>query len=226
MITTSSVQYMLREAKSRAKQKEFNIDVEDYPRYVTDSKDLDYSAVYALSKYVEAIIDKQENNISEFYKDLDVVSQYFNAATNIVRDHDYSIDYLLSGASTYFLLDDFGSAKALLDQLLYRDLENDDRRVLFAVLYAMYHRNNNKNIPQNNRDIYEKFLAFLDTGNDIDNIYNKVENYISFLLRQQDDLGVYYSQILYAIIEKADNNSSWRLLPTYSNLSIDIWSPF
>lgn len=226
MITTSKVQYILREAKSRAKQKEFNIDIEDYPKYITDSRDLDYSAVYALSKYVEAIIKKQENNISEFYKDLDVVSQYFNAATNIVREHDYSIDYLLSGASTYFLLDDFGSAKALLDQLLDRDLENDGRRVLFAVLYAMYNRDNNKNIPQYDRAIYKEFLTFLDTGNNIENIYDKVKEYISFLLCQQDDLGVYYSQILYAIIEKADNNSSWRLLPIYSNLSIDIWFPF
>ena len=163
MITTSNVKYMLREAKSRAKQKEFNIDFENYPRYITDSRDLDYSAVYALSKYVEAIIKKQENDISEFYKDLDVVSQYFNAATNIVREHDYSIDYLLSGASTYFLIDDFGAAKALLGQLVYRDLENDSRRILFAVLYAMYHRNNNKNIPQNDRDIYEEFLTFLES---------------------------------------------------------------
>ncbi len=226
MITTNNVQYMLREAKSRAKQKEFNIQVEDYPKYITDSRDLDYSAVYALSKYVEAIIKKQENDIIEFYKDLDVVSQYFNAATNIVREHDYSIDYLLSGASAYFLLDDFGSAKALLNQLLDRDLGNDGRRVLFAVLYAMYYRNNKKNIPQNDQTIYKAFLTFLDTGNGIENIYNTVKNYISFLLCQQDDLGVYYSQILYAIIEKADNNSSWRLLPTYSNLSIDIWAPF
>ena len=82
---------MLREAKSRAKQKEFNIEVEDYPKYTTDSRDLDYSAVYALSKYVEAVIKNQEDEIADFYKDLDVVSQYFNAATNIVRENETSL---------------------------------------------------------------------------------------------------------------------------------------
>ena len=38
MITTAKVQYMLREAKSRAKQKEFNIKVEDYPKYIKNEK--------------------------------------------------------------------------------------------------------------------------------------------------------------------------------------------
>lgn len=226
MITTAKVQYMLREAKSRAKQKEFNIKVEDYPKYITDTRDLDYSAVYALSKYAEAIIKKQEDDVSEFYKDLDIVSQYFNASTNIVRGNDYSIDYLLSGASAYFLLDDFGSAKALLVQLLNRDLENDGRRILFAVLYAMYYRNNKRNIPIIDQDIYKIFLTYLDSGNGIEIIYKKVKDYISSCLFQQDELSVYYSQILYAIVEKAENNSSWRLLPFYSDLSIEKWTPF
>ena len=133
MITDSHILYMLREAKARAKQKEYKIPQEEYPNFQTDSRDLDYTTIYIISKYAEAVISDNKEELDVYENDLKVASQYFDAATNIVREFDHSSDYLLLGACAYYLSEDFGSAKALLLQLSVANL-NSYRLLTYLII--------------------------------------------------------------------------------------------
>lgn len=229
MISTKDTKYMLREAKSRAKQKEFKIEIDNYPHYITDFRDLDYSSVYALSKYAEAIIENNSEDIKEYYNDLKIVSQYFDAATSIVRERDYTTDYLLSGACAYFLSDDFGSAKALLNHLKGKQIEGIAQKLTIAVLQGVFNRYDKDNVRFNDAladAFYAHFLQFLDSGSDINDLYVKWGYLRNNLFEQSDIFGVYYINILFAIIKQIEENISWKLLPNFSSIKREKWLPY
>jgi len=227
MISTKNVQYMLKEAKARAKQKEFQIQLCDYPNFMTDFRDLDYSSVFVLSKYAEAIINDNVEEKQEYYNDLRLVSQYFDSATNIIREFDYSIDYLLSGACAYFLSDDFGSAKALLVQLNQKNVSDIPRKLTISIMQAaLGRRNRRKEFMFDDSDvynIYNNFLQYLDTGEDKYIEDANWSKYRESLFLKKDIYGIYYTDILFAIIRQVRENSTWLLLPNLSKIEKSKW---
>ena len=230
MITSKDVLYMLKETKARAKQKEFQIEPTDYPNFRTDFKDLDFSAVYALSKYAEAVINNNVGEMQEYYKDLSLVSQYFDSATNIIREFDYSIDYLLLGACAYFLSDDFGSAKVLLRQLQLKDISNVPHKLTIAIMQITLDFSHKKEHFILNEsaayNIYNDFLRYLNTGENKHMDNDNWNKYREYLFNQKDIYGVFYIDILFAIIKQIEKNSTWALLPSLSHIEKSKWQTY
>lgn len=229
MISSNDAKYILRESKSRAKQKEYKIDLDNYPQYRVDFRDLDYSAVYALSKYAESVQENKDDEMQEYYGDLKLVSQYFDAATNIVRDFDYSTDYLLLGACAYFLSDDFGSSMALLNQFVKKRVSNVPRLLTAIIMQTAFYRIDKSNFKFQDEladTFFSSFLTFLDTGTEIEMVYINWSRYRNVLYNESDEFGLYYINVLYAIIKQIEKNSTWKLLPLFSGIDVEKWTPY
>ena len=113
MIVSRISQYMLKYQKAKAKLIEHEINKADYPNFPLNSNELSYPTVFIISRYVESIIEKKDDDRAEFLPHLEMASQYFDAAVNSKDRKMHDLDFLLSGATAYFLSDDFGSAKVL-----------------------------------------------------------------------------------------------------------------
>lgn len=230
MILSSKSKYMLREAKSQAKQKEYHIQPQNYPRYRTDTRDLDYTAVYVLSKFAEAVIEHKSDEIKELYNDLKDVSQYFDAAVNIVRDFDYTYDYLLSGACAYFLSDDFGSSKALICKINEQCVYDDVDRLLYLIIQATFGTRYEPMWCCFNGSfavkLYSSYLNYLDTGAHIDQYLNLLTDYKKSIYNELNVQDMFYIDLIYAIVDKARQNSAWCLLPKLSGLTQETWKTY
>ena len=226
MITDNHILYMLREAKARAKQKEYKIPQEEYPNFQTDSRDLDYTTIYIISKYAEAIISDNKEELDAYENDLKVASQYFDAATNIVREFDHSNDYLLLGACAYYLSEDFGSAKALLLQLSVDNL-NSYRLLTYLIISSSLSKRQYKiELNEFERVLYSDFLKYLDGGEGYESVLTNILKYCNSIMKSNDIFAVLYIDILHAVIKKTIQNSSWELIPLYSRMDVELWRPY
>lgn len=230
MITTDRTKYMIREVKSNAKQNEFGVKQEDYPHFQTDFRDLDYSAVFALSKYVEAVVNRNSVGMKEYFNDLTIVAKYFDSATNIIREYDYSIDYMLLGACTYFLMEDFGNSLSLINALSSKVMTDDVREAVYTVtrLALGLSRNNNSKVfsYQETEKTIQRFELFLKKGENFQSIYDIFDEYKQAVIKNLDIYETYYIDILFAILKQIEKNSTWFLLPQYSQLHVGNWETY
>ena len=66
-----------------------------------------------LSRYSECIIENNHDELKELELLLITTAEYYDSAFKSKDRPEYDWDFLLSGASAYFLRKDFGSAKVL-----------------------------------------------------------------------------------------------------------------
>ena len=83
--------------QSKSKQKEFGIAKSEYPRFRTNSDDLDFQSIFSIIEYAQNLLsDSGDQNLSE---NISLAASYFDAALNYDEKQQYSNEYLLFGAS-------------------------------------------------------------------------------------------------------------------------------
>ena len=113
MIFEKNARRMLKYQKAKAKLVEYDVPEQDYPRFALNSNELSYPTTYVLSRYSECIIENNEDELRELTPFLSATAEYYDSAFKSKDRQEYDWDFLLSGASAYFLKNDFGSAKVL-----------------------------------------------------------------------------------------------------------------
>lgn len=168
MIFGNNSKYMLKFQKAKAKLVEFSVLPEDYPRFNLNSNELSFPSTYILSRYAECIIENNLDEINELSSELLFAAQYYDAALNSKDRTQYDLDFILSGAATYFFADDYGSAKVLSkkvnDYLNESDSRNPQKLIvcLFQLLF------------ENDRSHYIKEIdLFAKINNRIIDYFNK-----------------------------------------------------
>lgn len=136
MIFGTRSNYMMKYQKAKAKLVEYNTPLEEYPHFALNSNELSLPTTYVISKYAEAIIENNKADISEFEPLLSQSAQYYDAAFNSKDRQNYDVDFLLSGASAYFLSNNFGSSKVLIVKLL--STFNDKNKTPQLLLLSIY----------------------------------------------------------------------------------------
>ena len=135
MIFNNRSNYMLKYEKSKSKLVEFAVAKENYPKYQLNPDDLTYTTMYALSRFCEEMIENpQSSQISELKDDLAIVSQYYDSTVKTQLRSKYSKWFLLLGSTSYFLSENFGSAKVLISQIENWYLKEDIATLLFITL--------------------------------------------------------------------------------------------
>ncbi len=134
MIFGKTSSLMLKYQKAKSKLIEYEVPIKDYPDFPLDSRELSYPTTYILSRYSECIIENNLEELKELKPFLNSVAQYYDSAFSSKEDLGYSLDFLLSGASAYFLNNDFGSAKVLSGKIK-TELSTRNPQILLINIY-------------------------------------------------------------------------------------------
>jgi len=228
MIFDTRSSYMLKYEKARSKLIEFNIDKINYPHFPLNSDDLTYSTLYALSLYCEELIDKPDSiELPELFNNLTFVSQYYDSTLKTNNRQEYNNIFHLLGATTYFLSENFGSAKVLIEQINEWNIKNEVMTLLYYTL-LFFLKIDRLEISSKNKitinyidSLKKHFLC----GETQDNIFKVLIKMRKIIYTYANQYSVNYIDFLYAVVICAIKHSSWILLPKYSNWNLEIWKP-
>ena len=230
MIFSNTSNYMLKYQKAKAKLVEHDIPQKDYPKFPLNSNELSYPVVYILSRYAESVIENNVADMEEFSPHLMAASQYFDAAIGANDRTEYDVDFLLSGAASYFLSDDFGSAKVLCSEFFARinPETNVPQKIMgdllgYLLLNLDFHIN--EDTPDGEK-VCRSLLTYYNTGRGAKEIQSLLLEYRKVIYENDAPMEIYYVDILCAIIMMALYKSSWSLLPRYSKLDQSLWSNY
>lgn len=230
MIFGTRSNYMLKYQKAKAKLVEYSTPSEEYPHFSLNSNELSFSTTYIISKYAEAIIENNEIDKSEFEPLLIHAAQYYDAAFNSKDRQDYDTDFLLTGASAYFLSDNFGNSKVLTQKLsttLCKSNRSPQRLMIDIFAYLLLQRK----LPYIMvTDTYSRinnaFLDCFENGEADTKLKTSLVQYRQEIYYNDDPDEVFFVDVLVASIYKALENSSWLLLPKHSGISIEGWEEY
>ena len=104
MIFGKNAEQMLKYQKAKAKMVEYNVSKQEYPQFRLNSNELSYPTTYVLSRYSECIIENNHEEAEELEPFLKTTAEYYDSAFQSKDRTEYDWDFLLSGASAYFLL--------------------------------------------------------------------------------------------------------------------------
>ena len=227
-IQSNTSKYMLKYQKAKAKLVEYGVDKVNYPNFALNSNDLSYTTTYIISKYVESIIENDDNTRKGFYPHLELVAQYFDAAVNSKDREMHSIDFLLSGAAAYFLSDDFGSSRVLCSKIT-QNFNNMNPQTMLLEIFRFLHFNQEIRIPtkQSLSRMILKGLKDYFSNNILRSNFDEVlSDYRHGIYKRDNPMEIYYVDILIAIITEMLKKTSWKLLPEYSGLDCNTWAPY
>lgn len=228
MIFSNPSKYMLKYQKAKAKLVEYDVPHENYPKFNRDSNTLVFSTVYILSKYAEGVLTDDESVKSEFSPLLLSAAQYFDAAESSKDRSAHSADFLLSGASAYFFISDFGSAKVLNSKLGIRETAVGSAEYLLKLIFDYLFDHKNVFTPDQSLwgKVYRNFIAcFSDTPIE-KSMMHLLAEYRRQVYSDDDPYEIYCVDLLCAVIKIAFANSSWVFLPEYSNIELTDWMPY
>lgn len=228
MRITNTSKLMLKYQKAKAKLVEYGIKQEDYPNFQLNSNDLSFSTIYIISNYVEAIIDSESEKIESFSKQLKLVSEYYDASINSRDRNYYNEDFLMIGISAYLLSNDFGSATVLCSMLNDCKRRYGSQYILMSIYkYILL----NKPLEKSKFDFEDQIISNLRKyykckDNNIEILMQKLSHYRVDVYNKGDALDVFYVDILIAVVMSIVENSSRKLLPKYSGMSLSIWKNY
>ena len=219
---------MLKYEKAKSKLIEFNIDENNYPHFPLNSDDLTYSTLYALSLYCEELIDKPDSiKLSELFENLTFISQYYDSTIKTKFRQHYNNIFLLLGATTYFLSENFGSAKVLIEQIVEWNIKNEVMTLLYYTILFLLKINRlevstNNKITKNYTDALRNHFLHGETQ---ENVFSVLKKMRKIIYTSGNHYSINYIDCLYAVVICAIKHSSWIILPKYSNWNLETWKP-
>lgn len=207
--------------KVKAKLTEFNVEPIKFPQFPIESTELSYYAIYVLSRYSEEYFKDPDSYVSKkLYNDLTTVSQYFDMCEKSKVNEIYNWDFLLSACCAYFLSDNFGSSKVMLNKISYNDLPNEYCEAIFYLLHYTFYERINWTESFIFSDVLNSILSFL-SGDLCE------KDVIGCLVRhdckQRDVMSSFYQDIFFSVIKKIIECSSIKILPNISNVDEVLW---
>lgn len=231
MIFGNNSKYMLKYQKAKAKLVEFSVATENYPRFTLNSNELSYPSTYILSRYAECIIENNLNEINKLSSELLFAAEYYDAALNSKDRTQYDLDFILSGAATYFFANDYGSAK-VLSKKANEYLKNSDNRTPQKLLLFLFQLLFENDRPQYAKEIdlsakiNNRLIDFFGKGLKLADLLNILNDYRLEVYATEIPDDVFYVDILIAVIKISIKDSSWILLPKYSDLLPYEWESY
>lgn len=230
MIFNERSKFMLKYEKTTLKLIEFSIEKEHYPQYPLDADDLIFTTIYVLSRYCEELIRNSQSK--EFYdlkEELIIVSQYYDVATKTKSNNEYNNDFLLLGTVSYFLSENFGSAKVLVDKIDKTTSCNDNlEALLYNTLVCLL--TGNWVEFQTTNEIFKQYSYHLRShfieGKPIDKVLSILLLIKESIFDSNNIIDINLIDYLFATIICAKEHSAWILLPQYSNNTIHQWEQY
>ena len=229
MIFGKNASTMLKYQKAKAKMEEYNISKQEYPHFPLNSNELSYPTTYVLSRYSECIIENNYEEIKELEPLLNATAEYYDSSFKSKDRSEHNWDFLLSGASAYFLKKDFGCAKVLAEKVIgLIEIQHSPQNLLTNIfnyflngMYLQYIK-----VKDSYDQINNYFLDYFEKGKSLEILKDALYEYRKEIYKDEDLDSIFYVDILIAIIVVACDNSSWNLLPSNSNIPYKEWNPY
>lgn len=229
MIFKRRSNYMLKYEKAKAKLIEFNIEKEDHPNFQLDSNDLIYTTLFALSRYCEVLIEHPDSEeLTGLFADLTTVSQYYDAAVKSKEHPIHDNLFLLLGATAYFLSENFGSAKVLIEQIYNWTFYDNIIDTLYITLRFLLLGKENHEILHNESYVryFNSIWNHFALGNEAQTIFYSLTQLKDYANQSSNMLDITYIDFLYGVSLCAIKHSAWILLPKYSTSTSEEWSEY
>lgn len=222
---------VLSYTQSIAKMIEFDVPEQDRNIGITRNPEELFTLVIGmLGDISEQIISNV--NYNETYEQENGIrfcANFFDSYKNTQRLH-YLDDYtLLVGAAAYYFCNLPGSTLVLINKL---DISKTDLHasklevVLYWLLKGDYSNNLNKLdscYAEQVLDVSTSFYNYFQSGNNENEIYNACQVFQSFAYERHNPRELFFADLIYAICIKKIQNSCWKTLPAFTELSRDLW---
>lgn len=229
MIFDKRSNYMLKYEKSKSKLVEFDVAEENYPNYPLNPDDLTYTTIFALSRFCEENIENPSSSyLSELKSELVVVSQYYDSTVKTQLRQNHNKLFLLLGSTAYFLSENFGSAKVLIDQIDIQEPKDNIITLLYTTLRFLL-TGKWINVPTRrryHRQYLDSLKSHFEEGASPKTIFDALRKMRSTIYQSTNILAVSYIDFLFSVTICATNHSAWILLPEHSNTGFEQWKDY
>lgn len=222
---------ILMYTQSMAKMTEFNVPEADQEaiieRYTNPPEDLFILVIGILGRVSRDIIEhrNEASLLSLPGKDALFCANFFDSYKNSGRLNELSEYYLLVGSAAYYLAKLPGSS-AVLNQTLESSSLDAERLddLLLALLKHNLDIDFSNSFYKNEIEQFALFYKnFIESGNDELQTIEKCSILYKKILELGSPREVFFGELIFAICIMKITFSSWKLLPLFSGLSVDLW---
>ena len=216
----SNSSLMLKYQKTKVKLLEYDIPEQKWPRFSLNYRDLAYPTVLIISRYAEAINEEQDIKVS--YEKLRYCSEFYDAALQSREQKLHDVDFALSGATAYFFMDNFGSAKVLWKFINSNDICDEYQKNLYDLFTLAFDGRVNAKRESN---LIRSVKLFWETG-DKRTLYNFIIEYRENIFKTDSPQAWFWGEITCAIVKLISDSAARILLPNYSGLESSMWEKY
>lgn len=214
-MSKAKIKYAIREAQSKSKQKEFGIEKSKYPRFRTNSDDLDFQSIFSIIEYAQNLLSDSVDQ--DLIEDISLAATYFDAALNYDEKQQYSNEYLLFGASAYFLAGNFGNAVTLINRAIKNQVaESSERRL--AYLLASLLSTSTGVLEFEKAKFYELVDSFISGEGDASELEILCEKIDKESIIQGQQLDSLFNIITRSIVKMSSGFLAAKLMPQYTGV--------
>ena len=224
-------QKVLSYTQAIAKIIEFNVPKQDRDINIPKNPEELFTLVIGMLGDVseEIITNSGINEIQD--KNIRFCASFFDAYKNTKRLHSLDDYSLLIGGAAYYLCNLHGSASVLIKKINASHLDLHVSKLdlfLYWLLKGDYSFNPDvigslfANLLS---EISTSFCNFFKSSVDESKILLACKKLQSFVYSRHNPREFFITDLIYAICIKKINNSCWKNLPIFTNLSEDTWKP-
>lgn len=222
---------ILMYTQSMAKMAEFKVSEDDQKRiienYSSDPEELFILVIGILGQVSREIIEHRDNLVDYVIPEKDILfcANFFDSYKIAGRLEALSEYNLLVGSAAYYLANLPGSSSVLSNALQSSSLDAGKLDILLlALLKNVLDVDCDDSLYKDEINLFMSFYKeYFETGNGNSQAIEKC----SYLYKKIIEIGspreVFLGELIFAICIKKINFSSWRLLPLFSGLNIDLW---
>lgn len=211
---------MLKYQKTKVKLLEYDIPEQKWPRFSLNYRDLAYPTVLIISRYAEAINEEQDIKVS--YEKLRYCSEFYDAALQSREQEVHDVDFALSGATAYFFMDNFGSAKVLWKFIKSNKICDEYQKNLYDLFTLAF---DGRVDAKRESDLIRSVKLFWETG-DKRTLYNFIIEYRENIFKTDSPQAWFWGEITCAIVKLICDSAARILLPNYSGLESSMWEKY
>lgn len=217
---SSKSSLMLKYQKAKVKLLEYKIPENEWPSFQLNYRDLAYPTVLMISQYAEAI--NEDLDKTTLYQNLHYCSDFYDAAYQSREQKIHDADFALSGASAYFFMDNFGSAKVLWQEVDTDQIIDEAQECLYEVFSLAFIGTTKGNT---NSIIAKSIIAFWENS-DKGALLQAIKVYREYIFNSHSPQTWFWGEIVCAITKVLINASARILLPLYSGLDNKAWQAY
>lgn len=217
---------LLGVTRSKAKMYEYNVPLEHHIKIYQDPANL-LSLSIGLLGDLSSAININADTIDELKKNLLFSAQFFNAYLESNLNSEIDNYLCLLGSASYYLCEMPGSALVLAERIGNLNLFCDGlESLLIWILKGKISEKltfESMLYSEEIDKIYNSFTTFFNEGTDDEQLLYECIQLRARVYKNGSARQLLFIDIIAAITKKKLENSTWRALPNYSNLSREKW---